>query len=119
MALDHSVEILVAVEEELDADTKAVQWVIAGPEQSQPRNRTGNAAHVVVVLPGLAGDVVPEPLGLLVRVGVTPDVDEERGVVSARPLDLVQAQNVGNTQRDHTLAQHMLHRLPEAEVDAQ
>ena len=41
--------------------------------------------QVLVVLGGLQGDVVTEPLRLLVRVGVASHVDQQRGVVDDRP----------------------------------
>src|SRR5437016_2930949 len=50
-----------------------------------------HAAELVVVLRGLEGDVVTEPLRLLVGVGVAADVDEQRGVVDDRSLRLVKA----------------------------
>ena len=68
---------------------------------------------------GLQRDVVAEPLGLLVRVGVAADVDEQRGVVDDRALVLVEPDALGEPQRDQALPQHVLHRLPEAEVDAE
>ena len=70
-------------------------------------------------LVGLQRDVVAEPLGLLVGVGVAADVDQQRRVVDDRPLLLVEADPLGQPQRDQALAQHVLHRLPEAEVDAE
>jgi hypothetical protein len=73
----------------------------------------------VIVLPGLERDVVAEPLRLLVRVGVTADVDQQRGVVDDRPLVLVEPDPVGKAQGDHALPQHVLHRLPETEIDAE
>ena len=51
------------------------------------------------------------------RVGVAPDVDEQRGVVDDRPRVVVEAEPLGDAQRDQGLPQHVLHRLPEAEVD--
>ena len=75
--------------------------------------------RLVVVLRRLQRDVVAEPLRLLVRVGVAADVDEERGVVDGRPVVVVEADALGEPQRDEALPQHVLHRLTEAEVDAE
>ena len=75
--------------------------------------------QLVVVLAGLQRDVVAEPLRLLVGVGVAADVDEQRGVVDGRALLLVEPEPLGEPQRDQALAQDVLHRLPEAEVDAE
>ena len=52
-------------------------------------------------------------------VGVAADVDEQRGVVDDRALLLVEPDALGQPQRDQALPQHVLHRLPEAEVDAE
>jgi hypothetical protein len=41
------------------------------------------------------------------------------GVVDDRPLLLVEPDPLGQPQRDQALAEDVLHRLPEAEVDAQ
>ena len=53
------------------------------------------------------------------RVGVTADVDEQGGVVDDGPLVLVEPDPLGEPQRDEALAQDVLHRLAEAEVDAE
>ena len=52
-------------------------------------------------------------------VGVAADVDEERGVVDDRPLLLVEPDSLCDPQGDEALAQHVLHGLPEPEIDAQ
>ena len=77
------------------------------------------APRLVVVLDRLQGDVVAEPLRLLVGVRVAADVDEQRGVVDDGALLLVEPERLGQPQRDQALPQHVLHRLPEAEVDAE
>src|SRR5690242_21089157 len=59
------------------------------------------------------------PICLLVRVGMAAHVDEQRGVVDGSTRVVVQAGVVGQAQRDQALAQHVLHRLAEAEVDPQ
>jgi hypothetical protein len=63
-------------------------------------------------------DVVTEPIGLFVRIGMTADVDQQGGVINDRPLGFVEPDALGQAQRDHALPQHMLHRLPEAKVHA-
>jgi hypothetical protein len=73
----------------------------------------------VVVLDRLQGDVVAEPLGLLVGVGVAADVDEQSGVVDGRALLFVEPDSLGQSQRDQALPQDVLHRLPETEVYAE
>lgn len=47
------------------------------------------------------------------------DVDDQRGVVDDRALLVVEPDPLRHPQRDQALAQHVLHRLAEAEVDAE
>ena len=47
------------------------------------------------------------------------DVDEQRCVVDGGALCLLEPDAVGEPQRDHAFAQHVLHRLAEAEIDAE
>ena len=77
------------------------------------------APELVVVLVGLERDVVAEPLGLLMGVGMTADVDEQGRVVDDGSLVLAKPDRFGETHRDHGLAQHVLHRLAEPEIDPQ
>ena len=116
---DHAVDLAVAGERELEPEPEAVQRRLARAEQAHARRRHPQAARLVLVLGRLQRDVVAEPLGLLVRVGVAADVDEQRRVVDRRALLLVEPEPLGQPQRDQALPQHVLHRLPEAEVDAQ
>src|SRR5215467_23688 len=69
------------------------------------------------VLAGPQLNVITEPLGLLMCIGVAAHVGQQRGVVDERALILVEAEAVSQTQRDPALAQHVLHRLAEAEID--
>ena len=73
----------------------------------------------MVVLAGLKRDVVAEPFRLLMRVGVTPNADKQRGVIHIRSTLLVKRDSLGEAQGDQALAQHVLHRLPEAEIHAE
>ena len=77
------------------------------------------AERLVVVLGRLQGDVVAEPARLLMRVGVAAHVDQQRRVVHGLPVGLVELDQISEAQRDQALAQHVLHRLGEPEVDAQ
>jgi hypothetical protein len=95
-----------------------VERRVAGAEQSQAGHVHPQAPQIVVVLDRLRGDVVAEPLGLLVGVRVAADVDEQRGVVDDRSLLLVQPERLREPQRDQALPQDVLHRLAEAEIDA-
>ena len=53
------------------------------------------------------------------RLDMTAHVDEQRRVVDGRPRLLVEADPLGQPQRDEALPQHVLHRLAKAEVHAQ
>ncbi len=64
-------------------------------------------------------DVVTHPLRLLVRVGVAADVDEQRGVIDRRAVVVVEADPFREAQSDEALPQDVLHRLAEAEIDAE
>ena len=102
----------------LEPDPEAVERRVAGAHPPQPGDHAPLAAQVVrSVLVRLQRDVVAEPLRLLVRVCVAADVDEQRRVVDGRPRLVVEAEPLGDAQRDQALAQHVLHRLAEAEVD--
>ena len=52
-------------------------------------------------------------------VGVAAHVDEQTGVVDDRARLLVGAHALGQPQGDQALAKHVLHRLAEAEIDAE
>ena len=64
-------------------------------------------------------DVVPEPLGLLMRIGVAIDVGKQAGVVGRSPVALADADPVTHPQRDHRLAQAVLHRLATTQIGGQ
>jgi hypothetical protein len=104
---------------EFQPDAEPVQRRVPGPDQPDGGQRPAHAAQPVPVLAGFEGDVVAEPFGLLMRVGVTPDVDQQRGVVHRRPVWLTQSRLIGQPQRDQALAQDMLHRLAKPQVHAQ
>jgi hypothetical protein len=63
-------------ETELQAEPEAVQRRWPEPKKRSPA-RSCAGSGVVVVLDRLRGDVVAEPLGLLVGVGVAADVDQQ------------------------------------------
>jgi hypothetical protein len=119
MALDHPVEVAMARQRELEAHPEPVQRRVARPDEAQRCGGGAQAAHLVVVLPGLQRDVVAEPLGLLVGIRVTSDVDQQGAVVDDRPGLLVEVEPVCQPERDRALPEHVFHGLSEAEVDAQ
>jgi hypothetical protein len=116
---DHVADLAVAGAGELQADADTLQRRVPGADHPDHRERVAQAAELVVVLARLQRDVVAEPLRLLVGVGVAADVEQQRRVVDDRPLLLADAGALGQPQRDQALAQDVLHRLAEAEVDAE
>jgi hypothetical protein len=116
---DHPVEVVPAGDRELEPHPKAVQGRIPATDEAHRSSRGSQAAVLVLVLLRAQRDVVPEPLRLLVRVDVTAHVDEQGGVVDGRSLGLIEPYPLGQAQRDHAVAEHVLHRLSEAEIDAE
>jgi hypothetical protein len=114
-----ALHLATAGDEKLEAQAEAVQGRMAGAEGPDAGRGKAQAPQVVVVLDRLRGDVVAEPLRLLVRIRVAADFEQQGGVVDGRPLLLVEPECLGQPQRDHALAERVLHRLPEAEIDPQ
>ncbi len=115
---DHPVYLAVARYHELEPNPEAVQRWLAGAEE---RHAGGGPAQAesVLELGGLHGDVVAKPLGLLVRIRMAPDIDQESRVVDGRPRLLVESELFCQPQRDQALAEHVLHGLPEPQIDPQ
>ena len=85
--VDHVVDLAVAREHE--ARARSGSGGAAGSRRrsaASPRPSLRVLRSSCVVLVRLQRDVVAEPLRLLVRVRVAPDVDEQRGVVDDRAL---------------------------------
>jgi peptidylprolyl isomerase len=116
---DHPVDFPVTSEQELEADSEPMGGRVACADQANARDRASQAAHLVLVLAGLHGDVVAEPLGLLVRIRVTADVHEQRRVVDADALVVGEVEKLGEAERDQALPEHVLHGLAEAQIDAE
>ena len=104
---------------ELEARSKAVQWCRTRPEQTQHADDVADAERFVFVLRGLQRDVITEPLGLFVRIGVAAHVDQQRRVVDGRPFDFVETRLLAQSKGDEALTQDVLHGLAEAQVDAE
>ena len=113
VVIEHAIDLAAARDGELEPRPEALQRRSAGAEEPQ------HGESAAVVLARFQRDVVAEPLRLLVGVGVTADVDEQRRVVDRDALLLGQPLAVGEPQGDQALAEHVLHRLAEAEVDAE
>jgi hypothetical protein len=119
VVLAHPVEVAAPRDRELEPDPEAMQGRIAGADELHRRRRSAYARHLVLVLDRLQRDVVAEPLRLLVRVGVAADAEEQGRVVDDRSFIVIEPHPLRQAQRDEALAQNVLHRLPEAEVDAE
>jgi hypothetical protein len=76
--------------------------------------RLAEVIHVVRVL--LDGQVVSKPFGLLVGVGVAADPRKQARVVHDAALGIIQGRALGKPQPDQARPDHVLHRLPEAQV---
>ena len=117
--LDHPVQLAEPGQRELQAHPETVQRRVALADPAQGRGRRGDAPGLVLVFERLDPDVVTEPLRLLVSIGMTAHVDQQRRVVDDRPRLVVQPGPLRQAQRDQALAQHVFHGLAEAEVDAE
>ncbi len=89
------------------------------PDQPKPGKCPLHAVGVVPVLGRPERDVVAEPLRLLVGIRMAADIDQQSRVVDRQSVDVGETQPVRDPQRDDGLPQHVLHRLVEAEVDAE
>ena len=106
-------------ERERERDPEAVQRRGTRAEQPQHPGHLGQLAGRLSVFQRLERDVVAEPLGLLVGIGVTADVDQQRAVVGGRPRVIPGAGELTQARRDAALAQDVFHRLAEPQVDPQ
>ena len=100
---DHVVDLAMPGEREREPEPKPMQGRVTRAEEPHPRGGHPQTPGLVVVLDRLQSDVVAEPLGLLVGVGVAADVDEQGGVVDDGALLLVQPDCLGQPQRDQAL----------------
>ena len=115
---DHPVQLAMPGQGELEPDPEPVQRWIAGADQPHGGQRPAQATEVMGVLAGLQLDVIAEPLGLLMRVRMTPDIDQQSGVIHRHPVLLAEPGVISQPQRDQALAQDVFHRLAEPEVHA-
>jgi hypothetical protein len=119
MVGEHVVDLAMARQHELEPQSEAVERRMARAEKTHAFGRHSQAPGLVVVLDRLQGDVIAEPLRLLVGIGMAADIDQQGGVIDSRALLLVEPDTLGQAHGDQALAQDVLHRLPEAEVYAQ
>ena len=117
VVIDHVVDLAMAREEKLEPDAEAVQRRVAGSDPPHPGRGHANTPQLVVVLHGFQRDVVSEPFRLLVSVRMAAHVDEQGGVVDDGAGLVVHPEAFGQAQRNQALAQDVLHRLSEAEID--
>jgi hypothetical protein len=90
MVGDHAVEFAMTRDGELDPDPKPLDQRMPRTQGFEARRRTTHAPEGMVVLGRFQGEVVPEPLRLLVGIGVAANVDEESGVIDRGALLLAQ-----------------------------
>jgi hypothetical protein len=119
VVFEHAVEVSIAPDRQLEPDPEAVQRCFGRPDQLQVRDRPADAGHLVLVLERLEREVISEPLRLFVRIRVTPHPDEQRGVIHDRPVSVIETEPFRESERDQALAQDVLHRLAEPQIDPQ
>ena len=74
---------------------------------------------VAVVRVALGPQVIAEPLGLLIGIGVAAHPRQQSRVVQDAALRLVQTQVIGHPQREQASPHHVLHRLTQTKVRTQ
>jgi hypothetical protein len=84
------------------------------PAACWPAHRA--SCELMDVLAGFQGDIVAEPLRLLMRVGMTPNVDQQCDVVERHPVPVIQPGMVSQPRRDQALAQDVFRWLAEAQI---
>ena len=120
VAHDHAVEVVAPVEGELHAGPHPLQRRVPSPDAADHGHHLPEAwCARSSYLRRLQLDVVTEPLRLLVGVGVAAHADQQRRVVDAGAIAIVETDPLGQAAGDQALPQHVLHRLAEAEVDAE
>ena len=116
VVLEHHHGVAHAASEKADTRSHPLQQGSAGPDGVHHLRKARAIDEPGVVL---EGDVVAEPLGLLVGVDVTPHPRQQPAVVDDTPLGLVQAQPFGESQGDQALPDDVLHGLSQPQVGAQ
>jgi hypothetical protein len=77
------------------------------------------SSHVVVVAVTLQRDVIPEPLCLLIGIRMAAHPGQQPREVGHFALSLIEGEELGHPQRNQSLPQNVLHRLPEPKVGAE
>ena len=77
------------------------------------------SSHVVVVAVPLQRDVISEPLCLLICIRVAAHPRQQPREVGDFALSLIEGEELGHPQRDESLPQDVLHRLPKPKVSAE
>jgi hypothetical protein len=112
----HGVGLTDTAGEKPERDLCAVRAVVAGADLAHHRPEGPNADGIDEAELGFEGEVVPEPLCLLVGVDVAAHPRNQRHVVQSGPVVVRQAKPVADSHRQDALADGMLHRLAHAEV---
>jgi hypothetical protein len=77
------------------------------------------SSHVVVVAVPLQRDVISKPLCLLIGIRVAAHPRQQTREIGDFALSLIEGEELGHPQRDQSLSQDVLHRLPEAKIRAE
>ena len=115
--VDHPIEVVASGHGELDTNPEPVQRRVSASDQAEHGQRPADGTELMVVLAGLHGDVVTEPLGLLVGVRVAAHVDQQGRVVHDRTFLFAKVDTLSQAQGNQALAKDVLHRLAKSQVD--
>src|SRR5262249_5432837 len=122
MVLGQRSERTPTVGQELDAGARPLPHRRARTPDVLDQERSGRpclAEVIAVVRVPLGGQIVSEPLSLLVRVSVAAHPREQARVVHDASFSIVYGHALSQPQGDQARPDHVLHRLPETQVGPQ
>lgn len=77
------------------------------------------SSHVVAVAVPLQRDVISEPLRLFIGIRVAAHPGQKPREIGDFALSLIEGEELGHPQRDQSLPQNVLHRLPQPKIRAE
>src|SRR5829696_905593 len=110
VVLQHAYDRAAPLPEEGDGETHPLRQ---RPAHTEVTDEVADLAAGHSKSVGLEGNVVAEPLSLLVGVREAAHPCEQSGVIEDLPRRLVETEAFTESQGDQALAQHVLHRLPQ------
>ena len=119
MVLGQRRERAPTVGQELDAGARPLTQRQARTPDVLDQERSGRsclAEIIAVVRIPLDGQIVSEPLSLLVRVSVAAHPREQARVVHDASFSIVDGRALSQPQGDQARPDHVLHRLPQTQV---